>query len=64
MNTVSKYLAKVDRDFSVESADNGFVLQIAGEDHKGEWKRIKLVVTDQGELFTVIDDLNKLPRND
>lgn len=44
--------------FSVDLADNGFIVSYNGEDSEGDWASAKRIVGDMQELVRVITKIN------
>ena len=61
--SISKKLTKVDDNFSVTIADNGFLLDISGRDSEDEWSGAKVVCNSLEELVAAITEITSLPRS-
>lgn len=59
---ISDKLAKVDESFTVNMYDNGYMLEISGEDADGEWKSAKILVSDVDSLVELVKEAPKLER--
>jgi hypothetical protein len=59
---ISDKLAKVDESFTVNMYDNGYMLEISGEDAIGEWKSAKILVSDVDSLVELVKEAPKLDR--
>ena len=60
---IEEALKKTNDSFTVTICDNGFMLDIGGEDFEGNWKGVKLICRDEEELSDAIADIVLLPRN-
>lgn len=59
---LSDILAKVDDTFEVTQYDNGFKVEVRGENHKEDWYTANILVGDHGavkELFDEYCDMEK-----
>ena len=55
-------ITKVDETFEVTRHDNGFVIEVRGEDSEGEWETAKIVVKEQEEVHELLTEYLGLPR--
>lgn len=60
---ISDKLAKVNDSFTIYMYDNGFMLEIAGNDHKEDWNNTKIVCTSMADLVELIQEATELERN-
>jgi hypothetical protein len=60
--TISDKLEKVNDHYSVNMYDNGFMLEISGRDHLGEWANAKILANNVDELIALIQEAASLPR--
>lgn len=56
-------LAKVNDNFSVNMFLNGFSIEITGNDHKDEWKTVKIVASDLDTLVEILKKISSMPRD-
>jgi hypothetical protein len=61
INLTDKF-KKVNEAFTITMCDNGFLVDIAGEDLKGDWIDKKLLVTTIADLHTLLDQIVQMPR--
>lgn len=54
-------LAKVDDTFEVNRHDNGFVVEVRGEDSNSDWATAKIVVTSEEEVHALLTEYVGLP---
>jgi hypothetical protein len=62
MATISDKLDKVNDSYTVNMYDNGFMIEISGRDHLGEWASTKIVANTVDELIVLIQEAASLPR--
>jgi hypothetical protein len=60
---ISDKLAKVNDSFTVYMYDNGFMVEIAGNNHKEDWANAKIVCTSLAELVELIQEASELERS-
>jgi hypothetical protein len=48
-------LAKVNESFTINRYDNGFMVEIGGKDHEGDWKTCKIICNTKEDLLEVIN---------
>ena len=56
-------LAKVNDSFSVYRYDNGWMLEVSGNDKKDDWKTAKIMCNSEEELFALIKEYNSMEVN-
>ena len=56
-------LTKVNDSFSINMYDNGFMLEISGNDHKEDWATAKIVCTSMADLVELIQEASELERS-
>lgn len=59
---ISDKLAKVDESFTINMYDNGYMLDIGGEDADGEWRSAKILVSDVSSLVELVKEASTLAR--
>lgn len=60
---ISDKLSKVNDSFTIYMYDNGFMLEIAGNDHKEDWANSKIVCTSMADLVELIQEATELERS-
>lgn len=60
---VSDKLVKVSDSFTVNMYDNGFMLEISGQDKDDEWTTAKILVPSVEELTILIKEVTGMERN-
>lgn len=50
-------LAKVNESFTINRYDNGFMIDVGGRDHTGEWKNCKIVCNTKEDLLEVVNQV-------
>ena len=61
---VSDKLEKVSESFSVNSYDNGYMIEVSGRDSEGDWKTAKIMVPDVEQLIALIREIDGLEKDD
>jgi hypothetical protein len=51
---ISDKLVKVNESFTVNTYDNGFMIEVGGRDREDNWSTVKLMVTNVDDLVTLI----------
>lgn len=59
---ISNKLAKVDESFTINMYDNGYMLDISGEDANGDWKSAKILISDVNALVELVKEATTLER--
>jgi hypothetical protein len=65
--TVSKIgdkLTKVSESFTVNMYDNGFMIEVGGQDANDDWKNAKILVSSVEELVVLIKEAASMERRD
>jgi len=57
---ISDKLAKVDETFEVTRMDNGFTVEVRGEDANGDWQTVKIVCLLNIEVHELFDEFHKM----
>jgi hypothetical protein len=58
-------LVKVDETIHVNSYDNGYMVEVSGEDKKGDkWTTVKIICTNMEQVYQTLRDWAELPKND
>jgi len=60
---LSETLAKVSDCITVYRYDNGFMIEVGGQDKNEEWVTRKIVCNDLKQVLTFIEEYSKLPLN-
>jgi hypothetical protein len=50
-------LAKVNESFTINRYDNGFMIEVGGKDHEGDWKNCKIICNTKEDLLEVINQV-------
>jgi hypothetical protein len=56
-------LAKVNDSFNVYRYDNGWMVEVSGNDKKEDWKTAKIMCNTEEELFALIKEYNTMDLN-
>ena len=56
-------LAKVSESFTVNMYDNGYMIEVCGQDKDENWKTIKLVCNTIKEVLELVEEINNMPKD-
>lgn len=56
-------LAKVNDSFSVNRYDNGWMVEVSGQDKKDDWKTAKIMCNTEDDLVSLIKEYNSMELN-
>jgi hypothetical protein len=56
-----KELAKVDESITIYRYDNGFMIEVSGQNAEEDWITSKTIVTDVEDLIVLLKEATKLP---
>lgn len=56
-------LVKVNDNFSINRYDNGWMVEVSGNDKKDDWKTVKVVCNSEDELVALIKEYNSMDLN-
>lgn len=62
IKTISDKLAKVNDNFIVNMYDNGFMIDVGGQDSDGEWASVRILCSTFEELGTLIHEATTMER--
>ena len=60
---VSDKLAKVNDSFTINMYDNGFMIEIGGQNKDDEWSTAKILVSEINDLLEIIKEVAEMERN-
>lgn len=60
---ISDKLSKCNDSFTINMYDNGFMVEIGGQDKKEDWATVKILCKDEKELLTIIQEAVKMDRS-
>ena len=60
---VSDKLAKVNDSFTINMYDNGFMIEIGGQNKNDEWSTAKILVSEINDLLEIIKEVAEMERN-
>lgn len=60
---LSDKLAKVDDSLSVNRFDNGYVVEVGGQNKNDDWVSAKIVCNTLAEVHALLDEYSTMPRN-
>jgi hypothetical protein len=61
---ISDKIAKVNESFSINMYDNGYMIEIGGNNEDGDWATAKILVKTVDELLALVKEASELPRNE
>lgn len=59
---INDKLAKVGEQMTVNSYDNGFMVEIGGRNREDEWANVKLLCNTLDEVIALLKEYNNLPK--
>lgn len=62
IKTISDKLAKVSDNFTVNMYDNGFMIDVSGQDENEEWASARIMCNTFEELGTLIHEATTMER--
>jgi hypothetical protein len=62
IKTISDKLAKVNDNFSVNMYDNGFMIEVSGQDGEENWESAKIMCSTVDELAELIREVTNMER--
>lgn len=60
---LSSKLAKVSEAFTVYMYDNGYMIEVSGQDNDENWKTVKLVCNTIQEVVKLVEEINNMPKD-
>jgi hypothetical protein len=57
-------LTKVSESFTVNMYDNGFMIEVGGQDANDDWKNAKILVSSVEDLVVLIKEAASMERRD
>jgi hypothetical protein len=57
-------LTKVSESFTVNMYDNGFMIEVGGQDANDDWKNAKILVSSIEDLVVLIKEAASMERRD
>jgi hypothetical protein len=64
VNKISDKLTKVNENYNVYMYDNGFMFEIGGKDHDGEWKTAKIMCANLEQVIALVTEAAGMDRDD
>ena len=62
MTLLSK-LTKVSESFTVNMYDNGYMVEVSGQDSEDNWKNVKLICNTIEEVLDLVKEINNMPKD-
>jgi hypothetical protein len=63
IKTISDKLAKVNDNFTVNMYDNGYMIDVSGQDSNEEWASARILCSTVEELTTLIHEATTMERS-
>jgi len=60
---LSDKIAKCNDNLTVNMYDNGFVVEVSGQDSDNDWKSVKIMCQTLDEVYAVIAEAAAMERN-
>ena len=54
---------KISDNYSITNCQNGFLIEVSGQDMKEEWITVKFVINSVEELKNTVQDMAWMPRS-
>ena len=64
ISKIGDKLVKVNESFTVNMYDNGFMFEISGRDKGGDYKTVKITVSELAQLSALVQEATELERDD
>ena len=59
---ISEKLAKIDNSYTVNQYDNGFMVDISGQDSEDNWTSVKIVCNTIEEVVALVKEASTITR--
>lgn len=60
---LSNKLTKVSEAFTVNMYDNGYMIEVHGQDDDENWKTVKLICNTIEEVVALVEEINNMPKD-
>ncbi len=64
VSKISDKLTKVSESFTVNMYDNGYMIEVGGQDANDDWKTAKITVQELDSLIALIKEAASMERRD
>lgn len=64
ISKIGDKLAKVNESFTVNMYDNGFMFEISGRNKDGDYKAVKITVTEMSQLLALVQEATEMERDE
>jgi hypothetical protein len=64
VSKISDKITKVSDSFTVNMYDNGYMIEVGGQDANDDWKNVKLTVQELDSLIALIKEAASMERRD
>lgn len=62
IKTISDKLAKVNDNFTVNMYDNGYMIEVSGQDETEEWASARILCSTLDELIALVHEATSMER--
>jgi hypothetical protein len=59
---ISDKLVKIDNSYTVNQYDNGFMVEVSGQDSEDDWTNVKIVCNSIDDVLAVVTEASKMKR--
>lgn len=59
---ISDKLAKIDNSYTVNQYDNGYMVEVSGQDSEDDWTNVKIVCNSIDDVLAVVTEASKMKR--
>ena len=63
IKTISDKLSTVSDNFNVYMYDNGYMIDVSGQDENEEWTNVKILCSTVEELTTLVHEVTNMERS-
>jgi hypothetical protein len=64
ISKIGDKLVKVAESFTVSMYDNGFMFEISGRDKSGDYKTVKIMVSEFAQLAALLQEATEMERDE
>ena len=64
VSKISDNLVMVSESFTINMYDNGFMIEVGGQDANDDWKNVKIIVQELDSLIALIKEVAAMERRD
>lgn len=64
MAKISDKLNKVNESFTINMYDNGYMVEVSGQNYDENWSSTKIICSDIDQVIELVKEASQMPRND